>query len=253
MSNPADLVWINMIDGDYFWKGKITGFRIGENDDLPNNDKANFYLRNPRDAIYDTGTSLLYLPQNIDEIVAERLLRSVSVTQESGLTLVPCSPSTPYESFWLRTGDEYWMEIPPETYIMDIGESVCVYGITTTSSDYFLLGDVFLRNYYSIHDDDNGLIGLAPHANSVATPLAIGPLGPYEYFDAFDWTRQEKITFYLFIGKWVGIGYGGLGALLVLLRFTGGFDFLVKMNQKWQEFTNGSLFRWFGLLFNIFT
>lgn len=118
MADPADLVWIDMVDGDYFWKGYITGFRIGDNDDLPNGDKANFYLRSPRPAIYDTGTSFLYVPRNIDSIIGERILRHVSAISSSGMTWVPCSPTTPYESLWLRTGDEYWMEIPPETFIL---------------------------------------------------------------------------------------------------------------------------------------
>lgn len=108
-----------------------------------------------------------------------------------------------------------------------------------------------MRNYYSIHDDANGLLGLVPHTNSVATALATGTLGPYEYYDTYDWTKEEWRQFYKTIAMWSGIGYASFGSLLMLLRFTGGFEWLEMMYNKWQDFTDSSFFNWFRLIWGI--
>lgn len=39
-------------------------------------------------------------------------------------------------------------------------------GITKSPVDFFVLGDVFMRGFYTIHSDETGLIGLVPHVNS---------------------------------------------------------------------------------------
>ena len=46
----------------------------------------------------------------------------------------------------------------------------CFLGIASNTQDYWLLGDVFLRGYYSIHDNDdiyNAKIGFVPHTDSL--------------------------------------------------------------------------------------
>lgn len=64
--------------------------------------------------------------------------------------------STKYESFFLYTNG-YFVEVTPETYIISIGSTndECVIGIISSSDYSLLLGDVFLKNFYSIWDNDN--------------------------------------------------------------------------------------------------
>jgi hypothetical protein len=40
------------------------------------------------------------------------------------------------------------------------------------TDDYWLLGDVFLRNYYTIFDEQNQQIGFVPHKTSNATIIS---------------------------------------------------------------------------------
>jgi len=108
-----------------------------------------------------------------EEILA-LILRNVTDWYDwNGIPVSPCDLSL-YQSFWLMIGNETWTEIPPEAYVMeyDLGsewEGWCVLGFTVNTEDYFLLGDTFLRSYYSIHDDDNSRLGLVPHSTSNAT------------------------------------------------------------------------------------
>lgn len=105
--------------------------------------------------------------------ILDRILRKVTYYDWSGIPVAPCNLDN-YDSLWLMMGNNTWLEIPPEVYVMeyDLGddwEDWCVIGFTVNTEEYFLIGDTFLRSYYSIHDDENALLGLVPHKNSNAT------------------------------------------------------------------------------------
>ena len=40
--------------------------------------------------------------------------------------------------------------------------------MTLNSEEMYILGDVFLRNYYAIFDTENNRVGLTPHLESFA-------------------------------------------------------------------------------------
>jgi hypothetical protein len=96
----------------------------------------------------------------------------------SGLTIVNCADKDFYQDFYL-TIDDHQFKILADDYFMSMtitddttGDSTttCFLGIVSMDTlDYWLLGDVFLRGYYSIFDntDHNAAkIGFAPHATS---------------------------------------------------------------------------------------
>ena len=65
---------------------------------------------------------------------------------------------------------EYWYQMLPEDFYFDASEyqdlSVCALAIMSNNMDFFLLGNSFLKGYYSIHDMQDGYLGLVPHATS---------------------------------------------------------------------------------------
>lgn len=80
-----------------------------------------------------------------------------------GFLYYPCS-STRILSLFIYIGDSYF-EITPSsfTYPNDNSGVTCFAGIVEGESTYWDVGDPFFRNYYSVWDDPNNRIGLAPH------------------------------------------------------------------------------------------
>jgi len=62
----------------------------------------------------------------------------------------------------------HYFEVRPVSYLYPVGSGMCLLGLAE-GSDYWLFGDVFLREYYSIWDDQGGTLGLAPHIHTTAT------------------------------------------------------------------------------------
>lgn len=63
------------------------------------------------------------------------------------------------------------MEVTPDNYLISIGEfadgaKACYIGIVPSDIDYWLAGDVFLKGYFSVWDDEGNTISLAPHIYS---------------------------------------------------------------------------------------
>jgi len=64
----------------------------------------------------------------------------------------------------------------------------------------FLLGGTFLKNYYSIWDDENGQMALVPHIHTTATvtvgtaPTATYEYEPYSYEIPVDWSNVLKLV-----------------------------------------------------------
>jgi hypothetical protein len=53
--------------------------------------------------------------------------------------------------------------------ILGYGANTCLLGFGKYSGLKYILGDVFLRNYYSVYDYDNYQIGLIPNGYTSAT------------------------------------------------------------------------------------
>ena len=85
-----------------------------------------------------------------------------------GMYLTECDISK-WPSVWLWF-DGVWLEAIPNEYLLDASvaqdRSVCVVGFIGNSDDFWLLGDVFMRGFYSVHDMGNQKIGFVPHSNS---------------------------------------------------------------------------------------
>jgi Eukaryotic aspartyl protease len=169
--------WISLND-TFFWTTTIEGFRIGHSDLFSNGAPSSFQTR-PYYAIFDSGTSLAYLPsckyQFYDKFILiaigaqiiSFILRGKKFTSSNFIFNVPCDKAL-YESLYLQTFEGYWLELHPDNYILpDLDNpNQCVLGMVINSKDHFLLGSVFLRNYFQIYDIENSRLGLAPHKYS---------------------------------------------------------------------------------------
>ncbi|XP_012633780.1 pepsin A [Microcebus murinus] len=115
-------------------------------------------------AIVDTGTSLLSGPPS----PIANIQSYIGASEDSnGLMVVSCSAleSLPNIVFTIN-GVQY--PLPPSAYILQ-EDGVCTSGfqgmnLPTASGELWILGDVFIRQYFTVFDRASNQVGLAPVA-----------------------------------------------------------------------------------------
>ncbi|KAI9356024.1 aspartic peptidase domain-containing protein, partial [Zopfochytrium polystomum] len=124
--------------------------------------------------IADTGTTLIIL----DNAAADGINKAIGASAYSSSTgayAIDCTKSSTGSPFTLTlNGVKY--SIPASVYVLDNGDGTCVSGVTrgATESTVGILGDIFLRQYYSVYDKANARVGFAlavhPGSSTTATP-----------------------------------------------------------------------------------
>ncbi|XP_030255564.1 pepsin A-like [Sparus aurata] len=107
-------------------------------------------------AIVDTGTSLVIGPQSdIDNINS-----LVGVTVKNGEYTVSCNdiPQMPDVTFHIQ-GKEF--TLPSSAFIRQTKHYGCLTGFDRGGHSEWLLGDIFLRQFYSIYSRAQNMVGLA--------------------------------------------------------------------------------------------
>ncbi|XP_039392751.1 gastricsin-like [Mauremys reevesii] len=139
---------------ELYWQIGIDEFAIGG--------QATGWCSQGCQAIVDTGTSLLTVPQQL----MNTFLQDVGAQEnEYGEYVVDCSSvqSLPTISFTIN-GVSF--PLPPSAYILN-NNGYCSVGVEPTylpsqnGQPLWILGDVFLRQYYSVYDMGNNRIGFA--------------------------------------------------------------------------------------------
>lgn len=115
------------------------------------------------DTIVDTGTTLVILPLNLTKAIYDEIPGS-NYTAARGWT-IPCdlANSTEPISFTLN-GIEFPITVG-NIVREPIGGGICNAGIAGTTSAFTILGDTFLKSFYSVFDygvDTTAKIGFAP-------------------------------------------------------------------------------------------
>ncbi|KDR83702.1 hypothetical protein GALMADRAFT_262074 [Galerina marginata CBS 339.88] len=115
-------------------------------------------------AAIDTGTSLIVLPVDIAEMLNTQIGAKKSW---NGQYSVECAkvPSLPKLSFWFG-GKPYALE--GSDYILEV-QGTCISAFTgmdinLPGGDLWIIGDVFLRKYYTVYDLGKDAVGFAPVA-----------------------------------------------------------------------------------------
>ncbi|KAM9234750.1 gastricsin isoform 3-T5 [Dugong dugon] len=140
---------------ELYWQIGIEEFLIGS--------QASGWCSQGCQAIVDTGTSLLTVPQ---QYLSAFLQATGAQEDEYGQFLVNCSNIQDLPTFTFIINDAQF-PLPPSSYILEQNNGYCTVGVMSTylsSQDgqpLWILGDVFLRSYYSVFDIGNNRVGFA--------------------------------------------------------------------------------------------
>ena len=118
-------------------------------------------------AILDTGTSLLIGPQQDVQAILTRITKGKECYSSSGIMVCSCTKKSDFDSieFWLQ--GKRFVIMPEEYILMDQGQ--CAMLVASIGVNVWILGDVFLRSYYTVYDMENLKIGYA--RASTAAPI----------------------------------------------------------------------------------
>jgi len=119
-------------------------------------------------AAIDTGTSLFAIPTEEAEIINKRI---GAVKQNSGQYMVDCNKLDSLPTLELEFNGHSF-PLTPQQYVLEVGgglfggESQCISGfmgidIPAPAGPLWIVGDVFLRIYYTIYDLGNNRVGFA--------------------------------------------------------------------------------------------
>lgn len=135
-----------------YWETELNKIRLGEDD---------MELDNTGAAI-DTGTSLIALPSDISEIIN----KEIGATKGwQGTYTVDCAkiPSMPDLTLTIDNKD---YTLSASDYILQTGENSCLSAFTGLDipppmGPIWIVGDVFLRKYYTVYDLGRNAVGFA--------------------------------------------------------------------------------------------
>lgn len=134
-----------------YWEVKLDGVGLGDE----------FAVLEGYGAAIDTGTSLIALPSDLAEILNSEIGAKKSW---SGQYIVDCSSRASLPDLTFRF-DGHNFTITPYDYTLEVGSS-CISAFTPMDfpapiGPLAIIGDAFLRKYYSIYDMGNNAVGLA--------------------------------------------------------------------------------------------
>ena len=159
MRNPDAYVELDVVEGEFWWMNYLSGISFdGEEFRIP-------YIK----TLTDTGATCTYLPNPVFKAVLNRIRSAAKLTLWKGDYYMDCADIWKLPVIEFLYGG-YWLEFSPEDYMVeDDGVSgscfLCILK-ETESPNEALLGNGFLRGFYSTHDLETNKFGFAPHATS---------------------------------------------------------------------------------------
>lgn len=126
-------------------------------------------------AMLDTGTSLILGPPDQVTAIHSYFTKHFTCEADSGDLVCRCATSSEFPDITFSF-EEKPLKVPPSKYFYEVRLSqynnYCKMMIKGTSTDMWILGDVFLRNYYVIYDMDKPQVGITEasgHSGSTVT------------------------------------------------------------------------------------
>merc|ERR1711988_1694513 len=149
----GDLVDVPLISESY-WEVSLDAMKFG----------GSPVISSPQKAIIDSGTSLLAGPKD----VVSSLAKQVGATSIAGKEYtIDCSKKSSLASLEVTLGGKTF-ELAPEDYILEVSGQ-CLFAfigldVPPPRGPLWIMGDVFMRKYYTVFDYGNKKMRIAPVA-----------------------------------------------------------------------------------------
>jgi hypothetical protein len=140
-----------------------------------------FSSKNPYTTIVDSGTTLIIMPPDDFALLYAKFkkeLGSDTLICAYGICMAyeSCSSiSSKLLPLYFAFDDEIQFSVPPSEYLLDgsdfIGmQNTCIVGIMGMEfkTNFYILGDIFLKNYYSVYNFEDNSVGLGLSISSTA-------------------------------------------------------------------------------------
>lgn len=152
----GDLTWIDL-SSETYWAIDLDSWSASGTD----------YASGVSKAIIDTGTSLLTLPSDTVKKFASAVGCSPYFLNPNEFTC-PCDKISSMPSIDVGIGGQTF-SLSAKDYVLDEDNVVCLLGVTgidvpAPMGPLVILGDVFIRQYYTVFDYGNQKVGVAPIA-----------------------------------------------------------------------------------------
>jgi hypothetical protein len=166
----------------------------------------------------------MYIPKELYHPIIDLIIDSKFHYRQYGYVWSTCDLSK-YESLYLLIDGTYF-EIPPASYVRDFGAKFCAIGLMKNSDHEWLLGDVFLKNFYSVWDNTNNQVGLAPHLTSPAgstltTSTLPAPATTWGVGRIWGRLIGKAVGLVFHVGVAAATFYGAMYCIFVILDQTG--------------------------------
>lgn len=150
----GELKWAPVIRKGY-WEVKMNGFSVGDEElELPGQGWAR--------AAIDTGTSLIAVPSRISDAINKKIGAKKGFR---GVHTVDCAALDTLPSITFTFG-KHDFELSPKDYILQ-AQGTCISAfmgidVPAPAGPIWIIGDAFLRAYYTVYDLENERVGFAP-------------------------------------------------------------------------------------------
>jgi hypothetical protein len=146
-SDESSIVWVN-IENSINWQVPIESFSYN----------GSPIISIETVGILATGTSKILAPQQIFDSIVSQIKSSHECEGDTEEFSCVCGSLKEFGSLELVIAGSKF-QIEARSYIYQV-KNTCLFSLGHTSHDYWVLGDAFLREYYSIYDMENKKVGL---------------------------------------------------------------------------------------------
>ncbi|KAF2145974.1 uncharacterized protein K452DRAFT_104194 [Aplosporella prunicola CBS 121167] len=126
------------------------------------NGESDTFYDGAASVLLDSGSSLMYLPDDVAESIYDEV--GAEYSEEQGAAFIDCAAANKDDTLEFKFSSPT-ISVPMNELVIvagyNNGEPVCFFGVAKAGSSSSVLGDTFLRSAYVVYDLENNEISLA--------------------------------------------------------------------------------------------